>query len=237
MDGLVLGASSGIAQALLQEAWRRPARPGERWLLSTRAGQPLPVLETAAKDRLLTWRALDALDDPSAFLAGLDGWRPGRVLVAWGRLVPGGRGSVEEIRLMREINGPATLRWLAALADWLPADGSCRVAVLGSVAGDRPRRGQWEYCLSKQELERGLDELRRRAPAIRWTLVKPGPVATPMTAHLRPGPLLAAPQAIAPRLLRAWEEGRPQVYAPAFWGLVSRALAGVPERLWRRLPF
>lgn len=244
MDGLVLGASSGIARALLAEAWRRDAKPDERWVLTTRTGRVLPDLERAAGSRQLDWRAAEALDDPAALLTelGRDAWRPRVVLVAWGVLVPGERGSAEELARMREVNGPATLRWLEALSNWLPTDGLApaappRVAVLGSVAGDRPRRSQWTYGLSKQELERGLDGLRRRAPAIRWTLVKPGPIQTPMTAHLKPGLLMSRPEAIAPRLLKAWEEGRPQVYAPAWWGLVSTILCAVPEPLWKYMPF
>ncbi|MFA7329528.1 MAG: hypothetical protein WC326_00500 [Candidatus Delongbacteria bacterium] len=240
MDGLVLGASSGIAQALLLEAWAADPGGRGRWVLTTRTGQALPGLAAAAgPGRELLWRAAEARQDPRPWLEALpEGWRPERVLVAWGRLVPGGQGSAAELQEMREINGAGTLRWLEALADWLDAAGrASHVAVLGSVAGDRPRRSMWDYSLSKQELERGLERLRPRATRLRWTLVKPGPVATPMTAHLPDSPLLATPAGIAPRVLRAWEQGRPQVYAPAWWGWISRALNLLPEFLWQRVRF
>jgi NAD(P)-dependent dehydrogenase (short-subunit alcohol dehydrogenase family) len=252
MQGLVLGAGSGIGQAMVLEAWKRPPEREEGWLLSTRRGEALSVLEAQAGTRQLAWKAANALEAPGPWLENLDAgdWRPRLVLVAWGRLVPGGAGDEDELELMREVNGPATLRWVEALCQWLKpvsaapgglplAMGSpvAHIAVLGSVAGDRPRRLQWEYSLSKQELERGLNDLRRRHPHVRIVLVKPGPVATPMTAHMKPGPLMAHPAQVAPRLWRAWEEGWPQVYAPVWWGWISRILSLVPEKLWERFPF
>jgi NADP-dependent 3-hydroxy acid dehydrogenase YdfG len=247
MDGLVLGASSGIATALLRERWKAAPEPDERWLLTTRSGVPLPELERAAGSRRLVWRAADAVDDPSLLLGELlrEGWHPTRVLVAWGRLVPGGKGSAAELARMREVNGAATLRWLRALVERFSAGSAdsargaeLHVAVLGSVAGDRPRSSMWDYSLSKQELERGVDELRGQSRNCRWTLMKPGPVATPMTAHMKPdSPLMARPDAIAPGLLAAWEAGQPVVYAPRWWGWISRVLGWVPEPLWTYMPF
>ncbi len=240
MDGLVLGASSGIARALLLEAWQADPGGRGRWVLTTRLGQELSDLAAAAgPGRELIWRAAEARQDPRLLLDALpEGWRPERVLVAWGRLVPGGQGSPAALQEMREINGAGTLRWLEALAPWLDGTGRTpHVAVLGSVAGDRPRSSMWDYSLSKQELERGLDRLRPRVPQIRWTLVKPGPVATPMTAHLPDSPLLATPAGIAPRVLRAWEQGRPQVYAPVWWGWIAHGLNLLPEVLWKRVRF
>lgn len=252
MQGMVLGAGSGIGQALVLEAWKRPPEREEAWLLSTRRGDPLPVLESQAGARQLAWRAANALEAPQAWLDKLDAgaWRPNMVLVAWGRLVPGGVGDEDELDLMREVNGPATLRWVDALCQWLRPENAApgglplatgspvaHIAVLGSVAGDRPRRRQWDYSLSKQELERGLVDLRRRHPHVRIVLVKPGPIATAMTAHMKQGPLMAQASQVAPRLWKAWEEGWPQVYAPLWWGWISRILSWVPEKLWARFPF
>lgn len=251
MQGLVLGAGSGIGQAMVLEAWKRPPERDEGWLLTTRRGESLPSLAEQAGTRQLEWRAANALEAPEPFLEGLGAgdWRPQLVLVAWGRLVPGGVGEEDELELMREVNGPATLRWLEALCEWLKpvpmASGLplglskplAHIAVLGSVAGDRPRPRQWQYSLSKQELELGVKALRRKHPHVRLVLVKPGPVATPMTAHMKASPLLASPADVAPRLWRAWQEGWPQVYAPRYWGWISRVLSLVPEKLWQRFPF
>ncbi|MDP2360643.1 MAG: hypothetical protein Q8O14_07810 [bacterium] len=241
MDGLVLGAGSGIARAVLRQAWREEDGKA-RWVLASRSGEALPDLAAAAGGRRLQWARAEARENPAPWLArvGADGWRPQLILVAWGILVPEGRGTAAELAHMREVNGAATLRWLEELAGWLGEARSAeapRIAVLGSVAGDRPRRRQWEYSLSKQELERGIDRLRRRTPWVRYVLVKPGPVATPMTAHLPPGPLLSRPEAIAPRIWSAWRAGRPAVYAPAWWGAISRLLSLVPEPLWKHVPF
>jgi NAD(P)-dependent dehydrogenase (short-subunit alcohol dehydrogenase family) len=252
MQGMVLGAGSGIGQAMVLEAWKRPPEREEAWLLSTRRGDPLVLLEGQAGARQLAWRAANALEPPQAWLDNLEAgeWRPNMVLVAWGRLVPGGVGDEDELDLMREVNGPATLRWVDALCQWLRPESAApgglplakghpvaHIAVLGSVAGDRPRRRQWDYSLSKQALERGLGDLRQRHPHVRIVLVKPGPIATPMTAHMKQGPLMAQASQVAPRLWKAWEEGWPQVYAPLWWGWISRILSWVPEKLWARFPF
>jgi decaprenylphospho-beta-D-erythro-pentofuranosid-2-ulose 2-reductase len=232
--GLVLGGGSGIAGAVLREAWQRAGATPERWLLTVRPGSPHPDLEPEARGRELRWRHAEARDEPAPFLesAGADGWRPERVLVAWGTMLAQGPAAEQDLRGM---NGTAVLRWLDALADWLPA--GARVAVLGSVAGDRPRPSLGGYALGKQDLERGVVELRRRHPALRWTLVKPGPVATPMTAALaRRPPLMVQPAVVAPRIVRAWDAGSPVVYAPSFWRAVSLVLGLVPGPLYRRLP-
>lgn len=232
--GLVLGAGSGIAGAVLRQAWRLLPDPGERWVLTVGPGRPRPDLAAAAAGRLLDWREVDAGDNPRVLLDGLgaDGWRPDRVLVAWGRMAGPGHRDEEALRTL---NGMVVLRWLEALASWL--EPGAHVAVLGSVAGDRPRPSLGGYALGKQDLERGVDSLRRTFPHHHWTLVKPGPVATAMTATLPRRPaLLTTPEAVAPRILAAWEAGAAEVYAPGFWRLVSRTLGLLPGPLYRRLP-
>ena len=232
--GLVLGGGSGIAGAVLRHAWGAPPRDGERWVLTTRPGRPRPRLDDAAAGRLLDWREVDAAGDSRPFLEelGATGWRPDRVLVAWGRMAGPSCHDQDELR---EFNGAIVLGWLEALTAWLPP--GAHVAVLGSVAGDRPRPSLGGYALGKQDLEQGVEALRRAHPHLRWTLVKPGPVATPMTAALaRRPPLTAEPAAVAPRIARAWDSGAPVVYAPPFWRVVSLILGLVPGPLYRRLP-
>jgi decaprenylphospho-beta-D-erythro-pentofuranosid-2-ulose 2-reductase len=65
--------------------------------------------------------------------------------------------------------------------------------------------------------------------------IKPGLVATPMTAGFKQGPLWATPEAIADGIVRAIDARRDVVYLPWFWRLIMLVIRSVPERLFKRL--
>jgi short-subunit dehydrogenase len=66
--------------------------------------------------------------------------------------------------------------------------------------------------------------------------VKPGFVATPMTAHLQlPARLVAEPEAVAARITRAIEKRWDVVYVPGFWRLAMTVIRCLPEDLFKRL--
>src|SRR5262249_28302742 len=72
------------------------------------------------------------------------------------------------------------------------------LAVITSVAGDRGRSSNYAYGAAKAGLIAYLSGLRARLfrTGIRVVDVRAGQVATPMTTHLKPGPLLADPDAV-----------------------------------------
>ncbi len=65
--------------------------------------------------------------------------------------------------------------------------------------------------------------------------IKPGFVATPMTAHLDQGPLFAEPESIARGIVRAVAERRDVVYLPWFWRLIMLVARLIPEPIFKRL--
>jgi short-subunit dehydrogenase len=65
--------------------------------------------------------------------------------------------------------------------------------------------------------------------------IRPGFVATPMTAHLPRGPLFATPQAVALGILRAIRTRKDVAYVPGFWSPIMFAIRAVPEAIFKNL--
>ncbi len=177
----------------------------------------------------------------SAWLALLDAALSGRPIstlaVAFGAFAqePDAREQPTLAERMMRVNADAVDELVAALEPRLSPNAS--VAVVSSVAGDRPRPSLMSYALSKQAVNRKL-RLREASASGAWrlTLIKPGPVATPMTWGVLPPGKGADPHAVAARAVRAIERGRPQVYCPGVWKWVMLGLRCVPGPIFRRLP-
>jgi hypothetical protein len=68
------------------------------------------------------------------------------------------------------------------------------------------------------------------------TDIRPGFIATPMTAHLQlPAALVAQPADIAPRIVAAIERGTDVVYTPAFWWLILFVVRYLPGFIFKRM--
>lgn len=61
--------------------------------------------------------------------------------------------------------------------------------------------------------------------------VKPGFVATPMTAHIdgRDGPLWATPDQVAEDIQKAVEKRKPEIYTRWFWRFVMLIIRHLPR--------
>jgi decaprenylphospho-beta-D-erythro-pentofuranosid-2-ulose 2-reductase len=132
--------------------------------------------------------------------------------------------------------GPAAA--MVAFADILRAQGTGRIVVVSSVAGVRVRRANFIYGASKEGLDgfsQGLAESLRGSGAS-LTIVRPGWVATRMTAGRAPGPMATTPDAVAADIVRGLQRGSAVVWSPAPLKFVFGALRLLPGALWRRLP-
>ncbi len=112
-----------------------------------------------------------------------------------------------------------------------------RVAVLGSVAGDRGRLKNHIYGSAKAGLHAFVAGYRNRLfrKGVTVTTIKPGFLDTAMTWGL-PGIFLAAtPEAFAKACLTATAKGKEVVYIPAFWGLIMLIIQHIPEKIFKRL--
>ncbi|MEM7261624.1 MAG: SDR family NAD(P)-dependent oxidoreductase [Planctomycetota bacterium] len=114
-----------------------------------------------------------------------------------------------------------------------------RLAVLGSVAGDRARKPVAIYGATKAGLAHYLDglDLRYRGSGLHVTTVKPGFVRTPMTAGLSEPPFASDVEPVARDIVRAIDRGRRVVYTPGIWRGVMAIIRALPRLVLRRADF
>ena len=239
---LVLGATSAIAQATA----RRLARDGDGLFLVARDPDRLEIVARdleirgartvgrLAADLNDFARHAEIIAEAARELDGLD-----TVLLAHGVLGDQQRCqmSFAEAELVLRTNLLSAVSLLTILADRFEEQGAGTIVALSSVAGDRGRQSNYVYGASKGALSLFLQGLRNRLHrcGVRVLTVKPGFVATPMTAHLERGPLFAAPETIARGIHRALRHGGDVIYLPGFWRIIMGVIRAIPESLFKRL--
>jgi decaprenylphospho-beta-D-erythro-pentofuranosid-2-ulose 2-reductase len=244
---VVVGGTKGIGRAVA----RRLAARGDHVALLGRdpadlsasagdlaarapAGGPAPA--TAVLDLAAPETCEAALDAATAALGGID-----VVLVTAGAF--GTQDALEADPAARarvlSTNFTHTIQFCEAARARLLAAGGGTLCVLGSVAGDRPRKPVVLYGATKAGLAyylQGVD-LRYRDAGLRTVLVKPGFVRTGMTAGLPEPPFAADAEAVAPAIVRAIDRGTPTVYVPGIWRLVMLVIRWLPAAVMRRVKF
>jgi len=106
-----------------------------------------------------------------------------------------------------------------------------------SVAGDRGRQSNYVYGAAKGALSLYLQGMRNRLypSGVRVITVKPGFVDTAMTYGLPGIFLVASPQAIARRIVRALGKSADVVYLPWFWRYIMLIIKLIPEPIFKRM--
>jgi len=240
---VVLGATSAIAQAVE----RRLASEGKEFLLVARSPQRLQELEadlrvrgarqvlTLSSDLADSSQHSALLDFAHKQFSGFD-----TVLLAYGTLSDQREcrhsAALAEREWHTNFTSPAAL--LTLFADHFePLKAGC-IAAITSVAGDRGRRSNYVYGAAKGGLSLFLQGLRSRLhpSGVHVITIKPGPVDTPMTAHLPRTPMLANPDSVARDICRALKKRSPDVlYTPRIWQYIMLALRIIPEFVFKRL--
>jgi short-subunit dehydrogenase len=108
---------------------------------------------------------------------------------------------------------------------------------ISSVAGDRGRQSNYVYGAAKGALSLYLQGLRNRlfASGVRVITIKPGFVDTAMTFGLPGLFLVASPQQIGERIVRALGRSADVVYLPWFWRYIMLIIKHIPETIFKRL--
>jgi len=237
---LVLGATSAIAMAVM----RQLITPSAHFFLVARSKEKL----TAVAQDLLVRGALRVdmivtdLDDTQA--------HPQMLAVATSQLgtidlallahgVLGDQAAAEReysaaepILVTNFLSAVSLLTWLA---NYCESQGRGTLAVISSVAGDRGRKSNYVYGASKAALDAFLSGLRNRCDrsGVQVLTIKPGFVATPMTAHIPKNGLFATPEQVASGILNAVRRHRDVVYVPWFWRPIMTIIKAVPERIFK----
>jgi len=237
---LIVGAASDMAAAIaeifaadgyaLVLAARDPARlAAPARALGERHGTPvevrgLDILRTA--DHAAFIDGLPVLPDVAVMVVGLLGDQP---------LAERDAGHAALV-MRSNYEGPALL--LGALAERFAARGSGTLVGISSVAGDRGRASNYVYGSAKAGFTAYLSGLRNRLAAggVHVVTVKPGYVATAMTAGLRlPRALTGTPRDVARAVRSACRSRRDVVYVLPVWRAIMTVIALIPERIFKRL--
>jgi short-subunit dehydrogenase len=135
------------------------------------------------------------------------------------------------------VNYVGAVSVLSRFAPRLEAQGSGRVVVLSSVAGDRGRLKNYVYGSAKGALNLYLQGLRARLSGsnVSVTSVKAGFLDTDMSFGMQGLFLVASPEACAAACLKLSAKGREVVYFPDFWWLIMTIIKSIPERIFKRL--
>jgi short-subunit dehydrogenase len=246
---LILGASSGIGAALARELARR----GYRLALVARDEAALTTLANeinagrAETPLAIAYpydlRSFDAAPDLYRRIAAdLGGERALRLVAYVAGVMPRGEDgawSFDDERAMVETNLLGAMRWLDLAAESLRRAGEGVIVGVSSTAGDRGRRGNSAYMASKAGLSTYLESLRYRLreTGVRVVTIKPGYVATPMTAGLKlPQALIITPERAAQRIARATQKGSRVVYIPGYWAPIMWGIRQLPAAAIARLP-
>ena len=135
-----------------------------------------------------------------------------------------------------EVNGISPVLFAEAFATQMEKTQQGSLALIGSVAGDRGRKSNYVYGAAKGLVTRYAQGLQHRFAhtPIKIILIKPGPTATAMTAHL-PQRGLASAQAVAATIVQGIAQGKAVIYAPKKWAVIMMIIIHLPAFIFNKL--
>jgi decaprenylphospho-beta-D-erythro-pentofuranosid-2-ulose 2-reductase len=240
---LIVGATSAIATSCARQ-W---AAHGASFFLVARNNDRLEqvaadLVARGAQLALTHQLDIDQLDQHSQMLAQCEANLGALdvVLIAPGTLPDQLACEADPLLAVSEFNTNAVsiISLLTLVANVLEAQRRGTIAVISSVAGDRGRQSNYLYGSAKAALNTFCEGLNVRLSKVgaRVLTVKPGFVATPMTASLPlPGPLVATADKVASDIVRAVTVGKDVLYTPWFWWGIMLIIRTIPRRIFKRL--
>jgi short-subunit dehydrogenase len=233
---IVVGASTGIGRELVKQL----AAQGSSVAAIARRSDKLEELKLENPTRIHTYShdVTCGEEVPALFseivkdLGGLD------VIVYCAGVMPEvgpAEFNFDKDKQMIEVNVTGAIAWLNEAANRFAHTGTGSIVGIGSVAGDRGRSGQPVYNMTKAALATYLEALRNRLHKLGVCVVtiKPGPTATPMTAHLKSQSMMSAEAVAAFVISKIKSPGEHYVkfsHRVIFW-----VIRNFPSPLFRRL--
>lgn len=237
---VIIGATSGIAEHCAR-LWA--AQGGSDMVL---VGRDATRLDPIAADLTVRGASAQVLahDDltpqgcASLVAQACAGGVPQIVLIAQGQL-PNQTACQNDLGQLAQallVNGTSVCMLAEGFAAQMQDGPARQLILLGSVAGDRGRKSNYAYGAAKGLVARYAQGMQHRLAleksALRVTLVKPGPTATAMTAHL-PQEKLADPAKVAAQIVAA--KKRAVLYTPSKWALIMQVLRHIPAVLFNKV--
>lgn len=237
---LVLGATSGIAEAVCR-IW---ASEGAQLFLVARNADKLAAVAADLKTRGAAYvgTAVADLDDTTRHaellshavnsLTGMD-----VALLAHGVLgdQPTAEQEFDHAAHIIHTNFVSQVSLLTWLANFCVQRRAGVLAVISSVAGDRGRKSNYVYGASKAGLSAFLAGLRNRVDREGVTVmtIKPGPVDTPMTAHMKIRKTDA--NTVARAIVKGIDKRVDTLYVPFAFQPIMFVIRHIPERVFKKL--
>ena len=242
MKIVIIGASSAIAH----ETAKLFARDGAELFLVGRSETKLTTIaedlrvrgagkvETSLLDLSDLERHQELFEQALTTLGSID-----MLLIAHGTLGDQRKCELSVAETLKELNNNATsvISLLTIAANYFEQQRRGCIAVISSVAGDRGRKSNYVYGTAKAAVSTFLQGLRNRlsSAGVAVVTIKPGYVATPMTAHMKKGLLTASPQVVGLGIYDAMKKGKDIVYLPWFWRSIMFIIKSIPEKTFKRL--
>lgn len=240
---IIIGATSAIAEAVA----RRYAESGAQLFLVARNNDKLQLIANDLKIRgasaVQTW-VMDA-NDSEAISPMLDAaWNAFNsydvALIAHGTLPDQARTETDMMYALDQFrtNGDSVIACLTGLAMRFEPQGKGVIAVISSVAGDRGRASNALYGAAKAAINTYASGLRVRLfkSGVHVLLIKPGFVATPMTAELDlPARLTVSADVVATDIQKAINKRKNVLYTPWFWQWIMLIIRTIPEFLFKKM--
>ena len=163
------------------------------------------------------------------------------VLIAHGTLPDQeeAQNSLDLCKNSLEINAVSPALFMEAFAHQLGKASHGKLAVIGSVAGDRGRKSNYIYGAPKGLIARYAQGLQHRFAAsnVKVILIKPGPTATPMTANLpaKPGNKRARVEMVAAQIVSGIKKNRHTIYTPPIWAPIMWIIRHLPSFIFNKL--
>lgn len=240
---VLVGATDGIGRALgreyLERGWsvgvvgRDPVKL-EQVLGDLRDEVPAGTVAGVVADVTDRERAGEAFAGILRALGQMD------LLIYCAGVMPDGDDVDTRVRAaaaMLDVNVLGAIHWLELGADYLADLGRGRLAAIGSVAGERGRKGAPAYAASKAALHQYLEGLRHRlhGTGVGVSVVKPGWVSTRMLGEgPAASPMTVTPERAARIIAAKLARGREAFFVPWWWGVVALVVKLLPRSLFKR---
>ena len=244
VNNVIIGATSAIAEHCAR-LWVKNASIG-----LVLVGRDIQLLERVASDLRvrgpqckITVMQAD-FENPTAIQTAVSDivqlGEIGTVLIAHGSLPDQAacQGDVKACHSALHVNAISPVLYAECFAAHMEKVGCGTIVLIGSVAGDRGRKSNYIYGAAKGLITRYAQGLQHRFAKsnVKITLVKPGPTATPMTAHLQnKGVKMATVESVASEIVSGVGAGKLIIYTPKKWWLIMMIIRHLPQWIFNRM--